>query len=172
MGDYLVVSSGFIAGFGIALLLISIVMFIGVRNTYVVSFSREARELVDYINYISRASLEIHNVTINSTSIDFNLSNNGEVDVVIDNTSIIIVDYFYNSSQRVELLVYGSDWYIDSITTGPLVETIRPGEIVYLEPSSVAHVTLTLSYPPDSNTTLRIVFCNSVGVKTSYVGQA
>ncbi len=165
-------SSIFTAGFGIALLLVSIVMFISVWNTYVVSFSQEMKSLAEYINYISRANLDIYNVTINGTSIDFYLENSGEVDVLVDNTSIIIVDYFYNGSEYIDLLVYGSDWFIDTIATGSVVEVVRPGEIVYLEPSSVAHVLLTLSYQPDPNTTLRIVFCNGVGVRTSYVGQA
>lgn len=159
--------------FGMLVLVLSVVWFASVWNSYVMNFAAGLRELADYMDYRSRALLRIVNASlVSDTSIEAYVENNGAVDILIDNSSIAIAVYFNASIERCDVGVYGRDWTVDRIIIGEISRTVVPGEPFSLEPGAVMHLVFNITRIPDANTSIRFVISDGKGVVATYVFQS
>ena len=158
---------------GLLILVISVVWFASIWNNYVMTFAAGLRELSEYVSYRSKASFKVINASlISDTTIEAYVENNGGVDVIIDNSSIIIVVYINASVERRDIGVYGKDWIVDQVVVGTLSRSIMPGEPFSLEPGALMHLVFNITRMPDANTSIRFIISDGKGVVATYVFQS
>jgi len=158
-------ASAAVIGFAMVILLAIIANFV---ITYVATASR----LLDLSKYYRRPTLLITQArTVGGNTVILNITNQGPESVIIDASTTLLLDYRSEGGpgRVVEVLSYGTSWYVDALVIGGSSYPVTPGAVIEVKPGATASAVATVSSNIAPGSTVVLVLVDRWGSRVEYV---
>lgn len=152
---------------------IAMFLLLALLVNFVYSYSTAVSKLVSLARssgLYRRSALEVSGArVVNEVEVVFNLTNRGPEPTTLDLTSTLLVDYSAEGlGHVVEVLNYGTSWYVREVVIGTNTYSIATGFPVELKPGATAMIRASLSSNIVPGSTVTIVFTDRWGSRVEY----